>query len=657
MPQILNQPSELTALAYKDYVSVVSRPFIGSTFGETLSLIIRKAVSFKIDFASLMNKLSGSTFAEQLVAKSYGDIRRTIPKIEKTIIPSVFFDFIDSAIANTGADFSDDERVIIKMLHLSIFKSWNAVLDQDPPATLVNYDQLTPARNDLINDMIRVYRSKEISRMEIKPLPSERVSAPIIVDSLMTIYASILTNIVSADNISRKVDAILGAIVLWINDSLEHTSIATSPNFVALTRNITLVKMAQKQFTLANVPKTVVNDAYFIDLAIKDFQEYLRDDSADLRAYRVQDLAATHHVNRYMNHKSKTVKAVLIAPNYDDLKLIQWFHKRISIGSSYVKLLTSTDPTGVITGVTAALDHKFFASELTKVMGDLAQHTIGDGVTTRVIKAPKGDDFLTYLALTRSEQAKLVGSDLEFVYKMDESITIESHLISAGRTDVGALARSKSAFAVCTFSGKQPQDAIPFPLRVQTVEKYADTNLLPKGFITGHAINQPVKMRDSYMVNDKEVVNQKPVSLADIIFTGVPMDLMFVAYSDIFSDVISELVKALNSCLLLAPSMSYMRVRAANNIWLAIKGFEKSTDFGYHSSSFRNFLDIPIDPSKPADAARNFVQSNLAMARMMLHIGTGADLGAVSDLLQTVFSGKLDAISLITEAEIARISS
>lgn len=656
MPKTLHRPNEMTALAYKDYVSIVSRPFMDKTVGDTLLNIIRAATYRDVDLAQLMDKLSGSSFAEQLVTKCYGDIRRSLPKIEKTLIPNVLFDFIDDALSRTNITVSEDEAVFIKMLHLAIFSSWGAVINQAVPTNVTNYSKLTPDRKGMVTDMIRVFRSKDLVNFKVKELPKDRTTAPIIVDALLTVYAELAVEIVAVDNTARKVDAVLGAIVLWINDSLIHSHIVNNQAFQSLVNNMSLIRMALKHFTVDTVPRTVLSDSYFLDMAIKDMSEYLRSEQSDIRVYRVAELAATHNVHRFINQKSKFLKGVLVAPNFDDIKFIQWFHKRIGVGNHYVRLISSADPTSMISAAVSTLDHKFFANELLRAMGDISQHMVGDGVATEFFKAPDGDDFLIYAALVRSEQVRVDVKSIEYVYKMDDQISIDSHSLASVKTDVGQLARTTSAMAVCAMSGKQPTDYIPFPLRKQTVEDFATSYLLPKNVEVGKALDNEYKFKDSYRVEGEDKLFSKPTKLSDIVFSGTPVSLVNVAFSPVLKDILGRYVASLHSKILMADSLPHIKLRIANNVWLAIKSFEKTTDFGYHAANYRHFHEIPIDPMRVSDAARNLIQSNLAMVRILLNIGTGVSEDVMSTFFQTVFNGTLDSMSIISESEIARIA-
>lgn len=656
MPKTLHKPSELTALAFKDYVSIVSRPFMEPNFGDTLLNIIRSATYRDVDLSKLMDKLSGSAFAEQLVTRCYGDIRRSIPRIEKTLIPNVLFDFIDDAISRTNIELSEDENIFVKMLHLAIFSGWGAVINQAVPTNLTDYNRLTPDRKALVTDMIRVFRSKDLGKFQLKELPKERTTAPIIVDALLSIYAELAIEIVAVDNTGRKVDAVLGAIVLWLNDQLVHSHIVNAQAFQSLVNNITLLKMALKHFTPETAPKTVTNDSYFLDMAIKDMGEYLRNDLSDIRVYRVSDLASTHSVHRFINSKSKFLKGVIVSPNLDDVKFIQWFFKKIGVGTQYARLIGTSDPTSMISAAVSTLDHRFFSNELLRAMGDISQHMVGDGVATEFIKAPDGDEYLMYCALARAEQLRIDSKVFEYVYKMDSQISIESHTIASVKTDVGQLARTNSAMAVCAMSEKQPTEHTPFTLRRQTVEEFAPNYLVSKKLDIGKAIDNEFKFTDSYKVEGENKVFSKPVKLSDIVFSGSPISLINVAYSPILSGILGGYVKSLHSKILMASSLPHIKLRVANNVWLAIKSFEKTTDFGYHAANYRYFHEIPIDPGRVADAARNLIQSNLAMVRILLNIGTGVDGRIMTEFFSTTFLGTLDSMSIISEAEIARIA-
>jgi hypothetical protein len=580
-----------------------------------------------------------------------------MPRIEKTLLPNVFFEFVDDALESVGGDFTDNERVFVKMLHLSIFKTWGAMIEQNVPANIAVYDVLTPTRKSLISDMIRVHKIKELKSLTIKPLPSERITAPIIVDALMTIYAELIVSLVATDNIAKKVDAVLATIVLWIHDKLPNAYVATLPAFVAITRNITLVRMAQKHFTIDNIPKGVINEGWMVDYSIKDFNEYLRSDAADIKVFRVSELAATHSVNRFINSKTKSLKGVLVVPNIEDLKFVQWFHKQINIGSSYAKLIPTNDPTSVMGAIAEGLGHKFVHSQLVRTMSDIAQHTKLDAITTEIINAPHGEDFLMYCALVRSETVKLEGQDIIYAYKMDDALTLDAHNMSAGLTDVGQIVRTKYPMAVCSFSARQQIETIPFQLRIQTVERIAEQYLIPSDFEAGSSVSRSFKFLDNYFVEGEARSFQEAISLEDIVFTGSSLALVNVTFSEYLSQLTSTMISSLVAKIKMAPQLSHLTVRLANDIWLAFKSVEKNSEFMFHATNFRHKLQIPIDPSRPDEAAKNYVQSSLALTRMLLSIGTGVEAKVIADLFNIAFTGKHDALSLISDAELTRIAT
>lgn len=659
MARILQKPEELNVLAFKDFRSLKSDPFVGTSFEETLKLMIKYASKNKVDLPELMNRLSNTDFSAQIVARIYGDIRRNIARLDKVIIPSILFDFIDSSIiaSNMGA-LNPQQINIIKMLHLSVFKEWGAVIDQMVPTAVETFDKLTPTGEEIVRDMIRVVITNSVNGLKLEALPRERISSPIVVQKLNEMYVTAHNAFVNVNNIQMQFQVVLDVLKDWLNDTLKFKFIVNNPAFEALTRNFTLVKMALE----SDVPSMLKDmDGWFVEQSIQAVNEYLRSDDAEIRVYKMSDVASVINTYRMVNDKIKQLKSVLVIPNYRDVKFIHWFHRTVDIGKNFSRLLTYRDPTDLVESSVKKLSLSFLEDQLVSMMQDAVQYVsdLNTGFTfNSLIDSKLEDDLLLYAAIVRSNQIKLEQGSIEFHYPIDQSIVVANQF-DVGTFEVGRIARTPSAVIVVAFSGKQPENHTAYPVRIQTLEKFAETHLImtEQRDINTRSMNDEFVVKDTYYRNGEKEGRQKSVKLENFIFNGDPLTLLKVSYSPVLTEGATALMVMISEQMKAVQKIPFIRTRMLQAFWLSIKEVSSSPQFAYASSNYRRFVGAEIDPMRPDDSGRNYVMSTISLFRILYSLGTGIDAGVLTESLNQIFTGEVDVMGILTDAEIVRLAT
>lgn len=658
MAQIIKMTKDISALSFKHYVSIKSFPFIGSSFPETLSLAIRYAKKSNIDIAVVFNKLSAANFATQLVTRVFGDVRRTVARLEKVLIPSILFSFIDSAISATNLTLTKKEVVIVKMIHLSLFKQWGAVVDSSIPASVSIYDKLTPSREELLMDMIRVFTTNKSLDFIPKDLPKDRVSAPLVAQHLLDIYTDLHTAIVNINNIDDQMRVIFAVLKTYIQDEMVFPHLHSDPSFMAMTNNITLVNMALSQDTTATVSKF---DGWFVDQSIKSFNEYIRSEAADIVIYSIDQLASTHSAYRFVNENNKQVKAIMVTPNFKEVKWAHWFHRELAYGDQFVKLLKFRDPSGIIEPTTKTLSPGFLEEQLVTTLSDLVQYMpdLKSGYS-QIDLMPPGikKDMLQYLAMSRSEHISITKDGIEFYYRLDDAL-VTTHDISVTRFDSTKVARTFDPWNVIAYSGKIPTSSLAFPMRVQTLELISEGVMFVKEDIIdqGLALNTAINMNDSFYVDGVPIGLGVAVTVKDFIFNGDPIELIKISYSKYLTSTIENLIDNLTAYMVATQSISHIKARIFQNFWAAIKKNATTQEFEWAASNYRRLLEVRMDPTRPQDASRNYVKSVVALTRFAFALGTNVSIDKLTTMMNGIFEGQIDIVGMLNDNEIARITT
>lgn len=662
MAELIKVTSEMSILWFKDFSSLKGRNFVEEDFKNTMNNMVRYSLRNSVDINGLLNRLSLTNFHTNLVARVFGDIRRFIPKLEKVLMPSLLFSFIDTSLAASGLALSSPEINIVKMIHLAMFKKWGAVIDTSLPASVEKFDHMFPTVDNLVADMYRVMLTKRATEYTLPDLPKEKISAPLVAQMMLDTYVEIQNQLVTLNNVRDHINVVLHVLNGYIKNELEFPHLQNDMQFRSLTSNFTLLRMASSH----NAPLAPSKyDGWFISAAIKEFIEYLRTDYSDIGLYKLSDIANICTVNRMINEKSKLVKAVLVTPNLGPIKWTHWFHRTIAYGDQLSKLVTYKDPTSIIAGCFNAMNPTFLQEQLIATMIDIANHDFRSDMSfdfTSLIDPRFEKELHILIALSKSEYFRWKANDknlsIEYYYEVDDAVvTVGNATIVT--MDTIRVARSTAPSIVMAYSKKQLSSTTAFPIVNQTLEFAAKDALLFTDEIVGHSkpIDRTVTVGDKYFSEGGESVITSDLTFSSFLFSGESLTFISVSYSDYLTKYLDLLISTLISAITVSSNISYVRVRLLNNFWISMKRNAITNEFEWLASSFRRHLDISMTPTRIQDTSRNYVKSLVALFRMAYVVGTNVETIKFTQFINELFESQIDVIGLITDSEIKRLST
>lgn len=658
MARTINNPGEMTVLGYKDFVSITHYPFVGNSLAETLQLMVRFAHKKKVELPVLLNKLSGSMFAIHLTSKIYGDIRRHIPRLEKVIIPSILFDFIDSSVTQANLTMTEHEITLIKMLHLSIFKQWDAVVEQRVPAVFERQTKFAPTDEELLSDMIRVRIASSVKDIDAVSLPREKISAAIVIKTLNEMYVSLHNAVITTHNVADQFRTVIDIVKEWANGELKMTQLLGHSVFQSMISNFSLIKMAMDS---NNTNSLTHKDGWFINSALEAMSEYLRSDQADIQLYRISDVASVVSIYRFINDHTKQVKKVTMIPNMRDVKFVHWFSRGINIGTDFSLFTSHRDPSELIEKVFSGMSISFLEDQLLKTSADVVQmmSDLSSGFTFRTLVDPDLEaDFVIFSAMAKSDSVIINDRSMEYNYRVDSSVVITKEH-SVGTYEFGGMARSSSPVSVLAYSGKVIDASRPYPIRTQTIEKAASEYFVMSDQVESYVrpLSTVYSIKDRYYENGLLAGKVKSLTLGDIIYNGDPISLLNVATSPALATTVSRLMNEIVNELTVAENSPHIRSRLFMTIWASIRDISQQPNFIYAASNFRRFMDIEVDLVRPEEAAKNYVLSTISMFRMLYALSTGVSIDVPNSFVNAIFEGGIDVVGLLTDAEMIRLST
>lgn len=664
MAQMQKITNDMTVLAFKNYTSSAKFPFIGENFAETMTNVMRYSLKNNVNIADVVRRLANANFHTNLVARVYGDVRRMINRLEKVLIPSLLLSFIDSSLSASGLSLTKHERTVVSMLHMAIFKQWNALIATPLPATITRYDKLIPTIEDLVSDMVRVTITQRIAEFKLPDLPSEKISAPLVAQTFLEIYSDIQRQLVTVNNVQAHVQTVLASIKGYINDNIVHVHLLKDPQFMALANNLTLLTMAAEHS--GDVAPSRY-DGWFASTAISEVTDYLLKTDADIQVYSLSEIASTLNVTRSVNDNTKQLKGVLITPNYNGMKWIQWFHRNLSYGSDFVRMITFRDPTSVVTNSLGIMPPDFVESQVISTMLDMAQYDNGADASLSIINLlppAVARDLMTIAAAYRSNFVKMDPADdkknvaIEFYYELDDSI-VSSFSDNVIRMDTLRVARTYLPEIVCAYSKKQISATSLFPIKSHTLEIVAKDSLLPTELTENHSFSMDAELHlsDSYLIEGVSTARSAKIKLSDFLFNGDPISLISVAFSPHLTESLDLLLTSWLALLTASQSVSHIKVRAFTTVWNRMRTDLLTGEFEWLASNYRRHIEVPINPRLPQDATNNYLKSMLAMFKFTYILGTSANSDLVNDLVNTLFDSKVDIIGLMSDQDIRRLIS
>lgn len=668
MANIMKVSNDMTVLGFKDFISIKHLPFVGKNFQETMELVIRYSLRNKVDLSKVLNQLSQNNFHTALITRVFGDVRRFVPKLDKVLMPTLLFAFIESSLTQAGINFTSAEINVVKMMHLSLFSQWGAVIESSLPAAVAYYDKLTPTVTDLQEDMIRVFMTKRAAEFVVPDLPRERISAPLVAQILLDVYTDVQRSVVTVNNISEHVKVVLDVLRDYLTDSMRFDKLHSDPQFQAFSTNFTLLSFA-KMFTEKSELRKY--DGWFVASSIREVTDYLRSEEADITVYRVRDLAAICTSYRMVNENTKQIKATLLTPNFRLVNWAHWFYRELAYGDRFSKLFTFRDPTGVISDSVKALSPEFLETQLVATIYDFSQYDMRNDssfTSFNLLPAKDANDLKMAMALSKSnfirfdlgpiEAPESNGNSVEFFYEIDDAI-VTAFAADVVKMDSVRVAKTFSPDAVIAYSKVQLESSIAYPLKIQTLEFAAKDSMLDTTSLRIHGtpLNTEIVMRDTYYEGGKPIAKGGHVKTSDFIFNGDPLFLINISYSSYLTSAIDNLLVSLIDAMGIASSISHVKARLLNNVWMSIKKHSNSNEFEWAASNFRRLIDVPIDPRAPQDATRNYVKSVLAFFRFSYILGTSVNPENLAKFMNLVFDGQIDIIGMLTDADIKKIAT
>lgn len=611
----IRDPKTMTMFMDKTAVGIRVYPMYAATYQENVELIVDYAIQNNIDMIKLLNDLATYPSVSAVVARLYGNIDRTYPKLNPEVIPGRLLTILDHQFAGRPGP----EMLVIRMLYMMLLSAQRWLIPSYNFITAYEQQTLIPAIDDVLIDMRKVLIIKQALEITIKTV--DHKNAHSMISNFTDFFQELAACFANGQDVGRHMIVILNAVRSYIADQLDRANIISSALFNNAARNFHYLVWSR------NVVAQAI-DAAQLDLSLKALGDYTSSTYSRYKLITLSEYASYFEVMRIIKTSFKRFGALVIRRALSGLKYYNFVFRSSIQDFGFMNAIPQQDPTTKLDQVTT-----LFNTDLIDGGTDVALHNFVQNThqTAPALSLLVNIDSFTLdiLALVRSTQARFVhaqnaspGYQIHYHFQGDNNLVINNQLTGINR--IGTTDLFSTLLNLLVIQYAEPYNASgTFPVRTQTIEKFAEGNLIDMNLLAPNQLTTQHVMTGQFWIGNAAQGRTLTLAIDDLMFTGLDLKYFHLSRNFIYPLFMSERLAALGTVNSLITNDLFSQNYLAMHMWDSIKTLTNDEVSSAMILQMLNNANVVIDPEFALDAQRNYITAKLMLARLLISLRSG----------------------------------